>query len=798
MFAPLISTLLLSVLTESSLNQGGQSQPDEILNTKPTWPNEPIQPFGMEKVSVGGQTFILTPDGSIGSRLVGGGRWSDVINGADTKSEIKVKVVFVNDSSVLVRKGENWISERSFLWGDRIDAAKQGMAMLGAYSAASMGVKMSVTYVQDTDPYYFENQSPNEINEWLISRLFDSKTNAKKFDSQDPTDFGPYDLTLILHSAWTKSVSISKGAKGTVLATSLYTAPRDIESFVANAGLTAWLLSEKNSRTVWLERKPNGTQVVRSLPGADGVISGSPVKERFTKVEGVSEWTFAGSARTAVELLELDPEVIENPLPAVATGFGDFSATTTDGIITAKRLKRAPTGGVVVAAAESGAMGSLTVRGQIRSNAKAAYALRLVDSKGRALKVIQVSDSRQELPWDSVIHQQVEFDGEWKDFVAQVDVTEQVAQVQFGTLRGSLADRGLPDEEFFEFRNFEIVSTAGNGEKSAVVSYPADALTQEFEGVGPGLTGGQWGSLKDALTGSDRSVAIAALNILTRTQHLEATPLLVAIASSANEVEVPLAVQALAFQNTPESWAGLRSILEKGPFSVNRKAAWSVLKSVEKDESWSKTATLLSIEVPWEIRYIGLELSSQIASDQSGVIVLTSFQDVDPNVRQLAATKLDPNNELFARRLIFMGVNDSSEAVRVACLTQLLDSQLDRFRSEAHRGIRDESVAVRLELLAKVASRKNEVDRPMLQLAMTDSDPTVLAAALVAYAQQPGSVSPGEVQTAFKTDSVVVAHRLLQLSLIKKFEIPADTRQRFAKFEDSAINELLKNRGGNL
>ncbi len=178
------------------------------------------------------------------------------------------------------------------------------------------------------------------------------------------------------------------------------------------------------------------------------------------------------------------------------------------------------------------------------------------------------------------------------------------------------------------------------------------------------------------------------------------------------------------------------------------------------------------------------------------MIVLTSFQDVDPYIRTLAASKLNPNNELIARRLIFMGVNDASESVRVACLTRLFDSDIERFRKEAHRGVRDESLAVRLEILDFVAKRGLAKDRPVLQLAMLDSNPQVLSMALASYATQPENVELREIQSVLKSDSVIVIRSLLRLAIAKKLVLPADVLGRFIEIGDPVIDELLSRLGG--
>ncbi len=806
-----LAALSLLIAASQNLPQAqnppeGQTPPVE-LPVPATFPALPIRLPKMATTTIAGQTYWVTPQGDIGAKVAAPKLWSDLPADSPTSAPTKRIRIFRVREVALFGKNvrDQFVSRRTSLSETDIQDIETAAKMAASLISTTFNEPVGIDIVDEKEPFYFENipfsseYTPEEqnLNRWFYQNIVLPKTNTAKFESDDPTDFGPFELSVLVHAGMVEQSEVIFGTQRQTLVYPFYSSPRDGRADLAAAIVAAY--AQHQSKLLVAAHTFDGATTLSVPTNLSSLVTESPNFENLTpgKSQGqTSNYVVKAqlSGRTA-DLLGY-PVVLNTPSTSKDQAFGDFKLeSSAEGTVVSFDYGNT-VGYASLAFPEFNASTPNQLSLTVKSKSQTPLALQLVSAQGNCLATVQLSGSAT-LSWDGLlVRAMVPFDDQWQTVQAVIPaLPEPAAEIRVvpfpapGQVRGGFFDNNL-----LILKDLTLTPATANAQ--TVVSAaptPLDILTAEFAEVPSDFPANKAGSIKDALASPDVELRTAACEVLTRskTADPEITALLVAVARSANESAVPVAIQALAHQDTPETSAALKTILEKGPFPLNHLAAWSVLKNLPKDQTWGNAALILGGQPNATLRRIALELHAQINTEPSSYAILTGFQDIEPANRLKVAQTLDPNIEFFARRLIFVGVNDSSEAVRVTALLRLFDSNLDRLRTEAQRGIRDESIAVRLALLQAVADRRNPIDRPVLQLAMVDPNPEVQAAALAAFATQPNAVEPGEVQSAFATESRSVALNLLKLASAKSIAVPGPTVSKFRAWGDPAINALL-------
>ncbi|MCH7945204.1 MAG: HEAT repeat domain-containing protein, partial [Armatimonadetes bacterium] len=245
--------------------------------------------------------------------------------------------------------------------------------------------------------------------------------------------------------------------------------------------------------------------------------------------------------------------------------------------------------------------------------------------------------------------------------------------------------------------------------------------------------------MQQLLADEDLQKRINALGAMTRVKHPELIPHIAPSTASGAPSEAYLAIQALKHQGVDEAWSEIANAAFRGPLSHNYRFAAEALG--ERPEE--VTLTLLTpalLDPSWRTRRAAVRSLNKVEGEQAALVSATALQGVDPDavVRFEIVQAKRPESELFAGRLLYSAVNDSSEWVRAASYSALIDSQFETIRDQALRGVRDESVFIRLHLLQAMTDSPQEHYRPALRMAVIDGSAVVRAAALRAFAKQPG------------------------------------------------------------
>ncbi len=292
---------------------------------------------------------------------------------------------------------------------------------------------------------------------------------------------------------------------------------------------------------------------------------------------------------------------------------------------------------------------------------------------------------------------------------------------------------------------------------------------------------------------SDRS-DIINLNAATRFRKIksvEAEPALIKLANGSNPRAAEEALNALAFQDTATARAAVRSVLDNSLFDHNRVVAAELLAK-DKDPKSAGPISRIFAARSWQARLRAVELVAGFTGDDAKMITLVFLNQNEPEIRLTTTNLADPKNDLACRRLLWGSVNDPSDAVRLASYLQLLKAPVAKYRTEARKGVTDDSSFVRLGVLKAISGSITEEDRAALQQAVTDKSPSVRAEALRGFAGLPGAVKLEEVENTVKDEHVEVQLALIGLAVKKSLALPAEIVQKLKASANSEVANAAK------
>jgi HEAT repeat protein len=264
-------------------------------------------------------------------------------------------------------------------------------------------------------------------------------------------------------------------------------------------------------------------------------------------------------------------------------------------------------------------------------------------------------------------------------------------------------------------------------------------------------------------------VKLNAARAYARFRSAGAEPALIELLRSLDARVVEAAVQALANQHSDAAWAALKKAVESGPFDFTRVFSAREL-GAKPDPRMAATLSLMLTSRSWRGRMFAAESIAKVAAEPQQLILMAFLIETDPAVR-LAATKgANTGVDDVCKRLLWSAVNDPSDEVRAWSCLKLIQSGNSKYVPEGNKGVRDESVGMRRRLLELLRENPSEAARPALRLAVADTDPTVRAAALRAFAALPGPVERAEVQNTLADPDPRVRQALEALRRAKGFQ----------------------------
>lgn len=176
-----------------------------------------------------------------------------------------------------------------------------------------------------------------------------------------------------------------------------------------------------------------------------------------------------------------------------------------------------------------------------------------------------------------------------------------------------------------------------------------------------------------------------------------------------------------------------------------------------------------------ETRIAVVRALAKIPGTPSAIERMSMLPQVDPELKLEITRTLDPSQAEELRELRWSAVDEPSDAVRAESDLILIGSKDPSIYSDGYKGIKDDSIGVRLILLRAFAERHDEDDRPAIRIAVTDHSSRVRAAALRAFAALPKPVSLDELGGVVNDRHPIVQSALVELALAKHLQYSQDT-----------------------
>ncbi|RYH14650.1 MAG: HEAT repeat domain-containing protein [Alphaproteobacteria bacterium] len=178
-----------------------------------------------------------------------------------------------------------------------------------------------------------------------------------------------------------------------------------------------------------------------------------------------------------------------------------------------------------------------------------------------------------------------------------------------------------------------------------------------------------------------------------------------------------------------------------------------------------------------------------IPGEESALMRMAFLPQNDPEIKLATTLTADANDDYQGRKLLWSAVNEPSDAVRLESLRRLSYSSIKEFQAEGLKGVRDDSVGVRIGLLQAWAERPQKEHLPGIKIALNDRSPRVRAAALEALAKNPEPVDPNDLQAAFADPDPQVGLAALRLTKAKNIAPPVETLDRWRMSPDPKLRQ---------
>ncbi|HRK20920.1 MAG TPA: HEAT repeat domain-containing protein, partial [Fimbriimonadaceae bacterium] len=261
-------------------------------------------------------------------------------------------------------------------------------------------------------------------------------------------------------------------------------------------------------------------------------------------------------------------------------------------------------------------------------------------------------------------------------------------------------------------------------------------------------------------------VRLNAARAFQRVKSPDAETALAQALTSINPQVASAAADALAFQSTDAAWATLKRAVEIGPFDFTRVHAARAL-GLKKDSKLAATFSLMLTSPSWRGRAYAAQALGAMALDSTQMVLMAFLHEVDPGARLAVTLAANVSNEEVCKRLLWSAVNDPCDELRALSCFRLVQSGKANYVTEGLKGVRDDSVGMRIRLLELFRGAATESVRPALRLAVADTNPTVRAAALDAFSALSGPVRREEIENAFADIDPRVQASLAQLRRVK-------------------------------
>ncbi len=439
--------------------------------------------------------------------------------------------------------------------------------------------------------------------------------------------------------------------------------------------------------------------------------------------------------------------------------------------------------------------GTKSVHFKVKSKSEESYALNFLDEAGQTKQSIVFAgtapipaevDPKMAPPTKFV---GMTLDGEWHEIafnLSEIPELSTIHEIRLGPPPfGKYFPRADSRLQTISLTDLSLESTPAAA-LSAVPMSEGAAFRTELGPITGVPTANQAALIRTAMASQSFVLKANAAALFESVVDPTFIPDLAKLATGATGDAAFFALRSLRHQETPEAQAAIRRTLEVGLFDANRRFAIDVLPA-QIDPSYLSGINMLQVSLSWPSREACARALANIQGKEASIFILGLLDDQDPSVRLTVVNRLDPNNELHQRRLLYTAVNDPSEWVRASALCRLVDSTNPKLRAEGYKGVRDESSTVKAMLVRYLALSGNEESRGALRLAILDKNEDVRVATLDAFAGLPQGVQAEEIQNVFDDTRLPVLRAILHLARRTKMALPGNTVKAMRESGDEEL-----------
>ncbi|MDQ2987159.1 MAG: hypothetical protein M3R13_10660 [Armatimonadota bacterium] len=299
--------------------------------------------------------------------------------------------------------------------------------------------------------------------------------------------------------------------------------------------------------------------------------------------------------------------------------------------------------------------------------------------------------------------------------------------------------------------------------------------------------------LRAMLRDVDNVARLNAAAAFARIKDPEAIPALIEVGKM-ERVPYPamMFVRALAFQDTPETWAAVQAIVRQGRAEELSLAEAARLMGEKKDPKFVESLSILITAKSWMARREGALGMAAIPTDPGAQMLMTFLLEVDPMVRlavgQVARVDIDP----VGRRMEWGSINDLSSVVRAynyAALTRSVDPLL---RSRGYAGLKETDTDIRRIIAEQLELNPHESHVSHLLGLLSDASPEVRAAAVTSLFRMPGARTFSEMSVIAGENYDAVLYPLLDAARAGKIELPRAMLERLSTHRNPLIRDTVK------
>ncbi|MEO7454579.1 MAG: hypothetical protein ABIV13_07440 [Fimbriimonadales bacterium] len=299
--------------------------------------------------------------------------------------------------------------------------------------------------------------------------------------------------------------------------------------------------------------------------------------------------------------------------------------------------------------------------------------------------------------------------------------------------------------------------------------------------------------LRGLLSDQDIVVRTNVAMAFARLKDAESVPALIA-AALLERIPYPavMTVRALAFQDSPETWKAMGTIIRQGRGEELSTAQAAILMGASKRPEFIDDISVMLTAKLWQARQAGVSALGQIGTEPAYLMMLTFLLEVDPMVRMRVARSSNPDVELVARRLEWSSINDLSNVVKGHSYAALTRADDPLRRSRGYAGLKEEDPVIRRIIAEQMSLRSIESHvTPLLGL-LSDPVPEVRGAAVEALLLMPGTRSFSEISVLAGENDDAVIYRLLDAARQRTIELPRSMLERLASHRNPLIRDRVK------